>query len=74
MSTSVKVSAVSLILDRADRRLFRAITPARMAWLHSPRALLRLAGLTAPLVITALVLLARRPVVAAALLTAATWI
>ena len=40
----------------------------------SPVALLRLEGITAPLVIIALVLLARRPVVAAALLTVATWI
>lgn len=40
----------------------------------SPVALLRLEGLTAPLVIIALVLLARQPVIAAALLTVATWI
>ncbi|GAB3127115.1 glycosyltransferase 87 family protein [Glaciibacter psychrotolerans] len=40
----------------------------------SPVALLRLEGLTAPLVIAGLVLLARRPVVASALLTVATWI
>ncbi len=39
MSTCLEVSAVSLILDRADRRLSRAITPARLAWLHSPRAM-----------------------------------
>lgn len=40
----------------------------------SPVALLRLEGITAPLVIIALVLLARQPVIAAALLTVATWI
>ena len=40
----------------------------------SPVALLRLEGVTAPLVIIALVLLARRPILAAALLTIATWI
>ena len=40
----------------------------------SPVALLRLEGFTAPLVIIALAVLARRPAVAAALLTAAAWI
>jgi hypothetical protein len=53
--------------------------PAAWFWLLvtlllSPVGLLRLEGLTAPLVIIGLVLLARRPVVATALLTAATWI
>jgi hypothetical protein len=42
--------------------------------LLSPVGLLRLEGLSAPLVIMGLVLLARRPVIAAALLTLATWI
>jgi len=40
----------------------------------SPVGLLRLEGLSAPLVIMGLVLLARRPVIASALLTIATWI
>lgn len=40
----------------------------------SPVGLLRLEGLSAPLVIMGLVLLARRPVLAAALLAVATWI
>lgn len=40
----------------------------------SPVALLRLEGFTAPVVIIALTVLARRPAVAAALLTAAAWI
>jgi hypothetical protein len=53
--------------------------PAAWFWLLvtlllSPVGLLRLEGLTAPLVIMGLVLLARRPVVATALLTIATWI
>ena len=53
--------------------------PAAWFWLAislvlSPVGLLRLEGLTAPLVIMGLVLLARRPVVAAALLAVATWI
>jgi hypothetical protein len=42
--------------------------------LLSPVALLRLEGITAPLVIIALVLLARRPIVASVLLALATWI
>jgi hypothetical protein len=42
--------------------------------LLSPVALLRLEGITAPLVIIALVLIARRPIVASALLALATWI
>ncbi|MFT2817571.1 glycosyltransferase 87 family protein [Leifsonia sp. A12D58] len=40
----------------------------------SPVGLLRLEGLTAPLVIVALMLVARRPVAAAAILAIATWI
>ncbi|WP_104083456.1 glycosyltransferase 87 family protein [Cryobacterium sp. Y11] len=44
------------------------------SFLLSPVGLLRLEGLTAPLVIVGLVLLARRPIVAAAVLTLATWI
>jgi hypothetical protein len=53
----------------------------RAAWLWllislmlSPVGLLRLEGITAPIVIVALVLVARRPVVAGVLLTIATWI
>ncbi|SKA88837.1 Protein of unknown function [Agreia bicolorata] len=42
--------------------------------LLSPVALLRLEGITAPLVIIALVMIARRPIVASALLALATWI
>jgi hypothetical protein len=42
--------------------------------LLSPVALLRLEGITAPLVIIALVIIARRPIVASALLALATWI
>jgi hypothetical protein len=42
--------------------------------LLSPVALLRLEGITAPLVIIALVLIARRPIVASVLLALATWI
>jgi hypothetical protein len=76
MTMSLNAIAVAALTDRGrNARGFRA------AWLWlvisfilSPVALLRLEGLTAPLVITALVLLARRPVVAAALLSAATWI
>ena len=42
--------------------------------LLSPVALLRLEGITAPIVIIALVLIARRPIVASVLLALATWI
>ncbi|GAA3877034.1 hypothetical protein GCM10022381_19470 [Leifsonia kafniensis] len=45
-----------------------------LCFVLSPVALLRLEGITAPLVIIALVLLARQPVIAAVLLTVATWI
>lgn len=45
-----------------------------LSFLLSPVGLLRLEGLTAPLVIAGLVCLARRPIVATALLTLATWI
>lgn len=53
--------------------------PAAWAWLLltlllSPVGLLRLEGITAPLVVMALALIARRPIVAAGLLAAATWI
>ena len=53
--------------------------PAAWAWLLltlllSPVSLLRLEGITAPVVVIALTLIARRPIVAAALLAAATWI
>ena len=76
MTMSLNAIAVVALTDRGrDARGYRA------AWLWlllsfvlSPVGLLRLEGLTAPLVITGLVLLARRPIVAAALLTAATWI
>ena len=44
------------------------------SFLLSPVGLLRLEGITAPLVIAGLLLLARRPIIAAALLTLATWI
>lgn len=45
-----------------------------VSFLLSPVGLLRLEGLTAPLVMMGLVLLARRPVLAAVLLAVATWI
>jgi len=59
----------------------RRISGYKAAWwflaasfLLSPVGLLRLEGLTAPLVIMGLVLLSRRPIVAGVLLTVATWI
>lgn len=45
-----------------------------MTFVLSPVALLRLEGVTAPLVIVGLVLIARRPIVATVLLAVATWI
>ncbi|MEO8907277.1 MAG: glycosyltransferase 87 family protein, partial [Microbacteriaceae bacterium] len=64
--------------------LVRAARPTgsmRAAWwwmltllLLSPVALLRLEGVTAPLVVIALTLISRRPIVASVILTAATWI
>ncbi len=45
-----------------------------LSFVLSPVALLRLEGLTAPLVIVGLVLISRRPAVATVLLTIATWV
>ncbi len=59
----------------------RSINGYRAAWwwmgilvILAPVGLLRLEGITAPLVIIALAMIARRPVVAAILLAVATWI
>lgn len=76
MTLALGVAAVGVLTDWGrDRAGYKA------AWfwlvfslLLSPVGLLRLEGLSAPLVIMGLVLLARRPVIAAALLTLATWI
>jgi hypothetical protein len=76
MTMGLNAAAVGILTDWGrNRKGYKA------AWfwlafslLLSPVGLLRLEGLSAPLVIMGLVLLARRPVVAAALLTIATWI
>ncbi|WP_104191708.1 glycosyltransferase 87 family protein [Cryobacterium sp. Y82] len=76
ITTTLNAVAVGALTDWGRRR-----SGFKSAWywlfasfLLSPVGLLRLEGLTAPLVIVALVLLARRPVVAAVVLTLATWI
>ncbi|TFD62042.1 DUF2029 domain-containing protein [Cryobacterium suzukii] len=76
LTTALNAVAVGALTDWGRRR-----SGFKSAWywlfasfLLSPVGLLRLEGLTAPLVIVALVLLARRPVVAAVVLTLATWI
>jgi hypothetical protein len=76
MTMGLNLAAVGTLTDWGRNR-----AGYRAAWfflafslLLSPVGLLRLEGLSAPLVIMGLVLLARRPVVAAALLAAATWI
>ncbi|WBM79149.1 DUF2029 domain-containing protein [Cryobacterium breve] len=76
MTAALNALAVMVLTDAG-----RKISGYRSAWFFllisfvlSPVGLLRLEGLTAPLVIMGLVLLARRPVVAAALLTIATWV
>ena len=76
LTTALNALAVGALTDWGRRR-----GGFKSAWywlfasfLLSPVGLLRLEGLTAPLVIVALVLLARRPVVAAVVLTLATWI
>ncbi|MEJ3405764.1 glycosyltransferase 87 family protein [Rathayibacter sp. YIM 133350] len=65
------------VLTDGGRR--RSAYPAAWWWLAitlvlSPVAMLRLEGFTAPLVIMALAVMARRPRVAAALLSIATWV
>lgn len=76
LTTALNAVAVGALTDWGRRR-----SGYKAAWywlfasfLLSPVGLLRLEGITAPLVIASLVLLARRPIVAAALLTLATWI
>ncbi|TFD70855.1 glycosyltransferase 87 family protein [Cryobacterium gelidum] len=76
MTTALNAVAVGALTDWGRRR-----SGYKSAWywllasfLLSPVGLLRLEGLTAPLVIVGLVLLTRRPVVAAIVLTLATWI
>jgi hypothetical protein len=76
MTAALNAATVGILTDWGRNR---AGYPAAWFWLLvslllSPVGLLRLEGLTAPLVIMGLVLLARRPVLATALLTAATWI
>lgn len=76
MTLALNAAAVGVLTDWGRDR---AGYPAAWFWLGfslllSPVGLLRLEGLSAPLVIMGLVMLARRPVVAAALLTLATWI
>lgn len=76
MTLLLNAAAVAALTDFGRR-----ISGYKAAWwflgvsfLLSPVGLLRLEGLTAPLVIVGLVLLARHPVVAAVLLAVATWI
>lgn len=76
MTATLNAAAVGALTDWGRRR-----SGYKSAWywllcsfLLSPVGLLRLEGITAPLVIVGLVLLARRPVIAAFLLTLATWI
>jgi len=68
-------SFVALIGRRTSRsRMIAAWWWLAILVVLSPVALLRLDGLTAPMVVIALVLLARWPLVTGALLAAATWI
>lgn len=76
MTAALNAAAVCALTDFGRR-----VNGYRAAWwwlglsfVLSPVGLLRLEGLTAPLVIVGLVLLARRPVAATVLLTVATWI
>ena len=76
MTTALNATAVGILTNWGRNR---AGYKAAWFWLVfslvlSPVGLLRLEGLSAPLVIMGLVLLARRPVLASALLTIATWI
>lgn len=76
MTAALNAVAVGALTDWGRRR-----SGFKSAWywllasfLLSPVGLLRLEGITAPLVIVGLVLLARHPIVATAFLTLATWI
>ena len=76
MTVLLNAAAVAVLTNFGRR-----ISGYKAAWwflavsfLLSPVGLLRLEGLTAPLVIMGLVVLNRRPIVAAALLSVATWI
>ena len=76
MTVLLNAAAVAVLTNFGRR-----ISGYKAAWwflaasfLLSPVGMLRLEGLTAPLVIMGLVLLARRPIVAAVLLSVATWI
>jgi len=76
MTAMLNALAIGILTDWGRNR---AGYKAAWFWLAfslviSPVGLLRLEGLSAPLVIMGLVLLARRPVIASALLTIATWI
>jgi hypothetical protein len=76
MTAALNAVTVVILTDWGRNR---AGYPAAWFWLLvslllSPVGLLRLEGLTAPLVIMGLVLLARRPVLATVLLAVATWI
>ena len=76
MTCLLNAAAVAVLTDMGRRA-----AGYRAAWwfllfslLLSPVGLLRLEGLTAPIVVIGLALLARRPLVAALLLSLATWI
>ena len=76
MTCLLNAAAVAVLTD-----VGRRASGYRAAWwfltftfLLSPVGLLRLEGLTAPIVVIALALIARRPVVATLLLSLATWI
>ena len=76
MTAALNAVAVGALTDWGRRR--SGYKPAwywlLCSFLLSPVGLLRLEGVTAPIVIVGLVLLARRPVIAALLLALATWI
>ena len=76
LTTALNAVAVGALTDWG-----RNVKAYKAAWwwlafsfVLSPVGLLRLEGITAPLVIVALMLVARRPVVASAILAIATWI
>lgn len=76
MTTALNGLAVGVLIrwGRDQRGFAAACLWLVFTLLLSPVGLLRLEGITAPMVVMALAVLARRPVVAAALLAAATWI
>ena len=76
MIVSLNIASFAVVLGRrpSSRRLFAAWWWLAIIFVLSPVELLRLEGVTAPLVVIALVILSRLPFVSGIVLTLVTWI